>query len=115
MSLTSLLTSTIVIEKLSAGSADGMGGKKGRAFATWVSDVSARIQPLSGEERSQFGQMRSIVTHKIYIEPITNSDITAINCRIKYGTRYFDIDTVRNIDEQNRLITLECIERVGTT
>jgi len=108
MSLSSLLDKEIIIQKKSTGSVSSIGAHTGRGYEDWISDVNARIQPLSGEERNLYDQTVSKVTHKIYIEPIANSDIVATTCRIKYGTNYYNISAVRNIDEQDRLITLEC-------
>jgi len=109
MSLNSLCDKTIVIQKMSTGTADGMGGYSAAGFSDWVTGVKARIQPLSGEEQLLFDQQNIRVTTRIYLEPITSSDITHSN-RVRYGSRYYNIHIVRDIDEQDRLITLECEE-----
>jgi len=113
MSLDSLLDKTIKIQKLSTGSADGVGGYTGQSWGHWVSDIKARIQPLSGKERILYDQMNMRITDKIYIKPITNSDISP-TYRILYGTRTYDIETIRDIDEQDRLITIECQETTNS-
>ena len=109
MSINSLADKTIIIQKMSAGTADGMGGSSGGAWASWLTGVKARIQPISGEERLLFAQVQERVTHHFYLEPIASSDITTAH-RILYGSRTFDIKTVRDIDEQARLLTIDAEE-----
>ena len=109
MSLTSLCDKTIIIQEMTAGSADGMGGTSGASWANWVTGVKARIQPISGDEQLLYSQVQQRVTHHIYLEPIVSSDVTIEN-RILYGTRAFNVKLVRDIDEQDRLITIDCEE-----
>ena len=86
-----------------------MGGSSGASWATWITGVKARIQPISGDERLLFAQVNQQVTHHFYIEPISGSDVTQAH-RILYDSRNFNIKIVRNIDEQDKFLTIDAEE-----
>ena len=109
MSLSSLMDKTIIIQEMTSGTADGMGGSSGTSWITWITGVKARIQPISGDERVLFAQVQERVTHHFYILPVTGSDITQAN-RILYDSRTFDVKIVRDIDEQARFLTIDAEE-----
>ena len=75
---------------------------------TDVATVWASIAPLKGREFWTAKQIASTVTHRVIIR--YRSDVSA-NYRILFGSRVFDIETVRNIDERGRWLVMECIER----
>jgi len=73
----------------------------GEPAGTWLTSLSAwaAIWPLRGSEYLTASQDRSSVTHKVRVRYL--SGITPKN-RIKFGsTRYFNIDSVINVDERN--------------
>lgn len=86
---------------------DDMGG-----FShTWVTDktVWASIVPASGKELLSGEQVHAEVTHKITIR--FYSGLTTKN-RLLYGSRVFDINFIKNIDERDRYMEMLCKEVV---
>ena len=84
------------------------GGTK--AWATVNASLPCRIQPLSASERIEFSRPQQEVTHRMYVAG--SVDITAAD-RISFGGRTFNIVGVRNIDEWNRLTTIDLFELSG--
>ena len=74
------------------------------AFETW-----AAILPLRGKEFFASNQIHSEISVKVVLRYKTG--ITS-GMRVKYGTRFFDIKSVINIDERNRYLELMCLEVV---
>ena len=110
MTVESLSIHTITVQENTAVS-DGKGGTPD----SWVNkhvDIRARIQPLatpaSAAERSQWGGTPSIITHRIYV-PDASLEILESD-RIVFGSRIFDIQTVRDIDEWGRFLTIDARE-----
>lgn len=108
MSVGTLVNKGIVIQRKTAGTSDGMGGRSGVTWTDWVSDISARIQPMTGDEQNLYDKTVAIVTHNIYILPISGSDISAKTCRLVYGTKIYNIHSVINFDELDSYLLLEC-------
>ena len=83
----------------------------GEESKTWSTDESifAQIQPLRGTELIEYQQLSTELTHRIIIR--YNSSVTPKK-RILWGTRIFDINVVRNIDEKNVYQELLCKEKV---
>ena len=83
----------------------------GAEIETWKQDavVWARIQPVQGKEFESADQITAEVTHKIMIRYFAG---LSTKQRIKYGTRVFDINFVRNVFEDNRWHELLCREDV---
>lgn len=72
--------------------------------------VWARIQPKRRRAESEFessNQLTAEITHEIMIR--YRAGLTQRN-RIKFGSRVFDINLVRNIFEENRFMELLCRE-----
>jgi len=89
---------------------DGLGG----FTLSWsdipgMSAVPAAIWPLSAKESLDAMKLELTVTHKIRIR--YRSGITAKN-RIKFGTRIFNIISLINSDERNKMLDLLAIEDV---
>ncbi len=84
----------------------------GETTGTWtdVEDWWAKITPVSGREGVLSEQTTDAITHTILIR--WRNGTTARN-RITYNDRVFNIHAVRNIDEQQKEMILECIEIVG--
>jgi len=68
-----------------------------------VATVWAGIEPLSGREYFTAQQTQSQVTHKITVRYFRG--LTAAH-RIKYGSRTFQIEGVRNMGERNAKMEL---------
>ena len=90
----------IVIESQSL-STDSQGGSS-RAWATRAT-VWSSITPLRSEERFYNEQLKLQTTHHILIR--FRSDVDSTD-RIKYGSRYFEIVSLKNIDEAGRLLII---------
>tara|TARA_R100000655_G_scaffold77938_1_gene117272 strand:- start:10959 stop:11279 length:321 start_codon:yes stop_codon:yes gene_type:complete len=73
--------------------------------------IHARIKPTNGKEVFQQGVVQDRVTHEIFIR--YNSSVTA-KTRIKYGSRFFNIRSVINIDERDRYMKLLAEEGVAS-
>lgn len=87
-------------------------GTDGGMTDSWgtFADVWASIEPLNGRELMAALQVQSQVTTRVtirYYDGITPS------MRVNYQGRYFDIQSVINVNEVNRTMQLLCIERVG--
>ena len=84
---------------------DGMGGN----ISTWEDEatVSAGIWPVSASEQVQAMQNVMTISHRIRIR---YRSILKASSRIKYGERYFNIVSVVNPNEENRLLDLICKE-----
>lgn len=91
----------------SANAQDGY-GEQSKVWTTEES-VFASIQPMRGQELLEFQQMNVELSHRIIIRHTDNA--TPAN-RIKFGTRIFDINVVRNINERNIMQELLCKEKV---
>jgi len=103
MSIASLCDKTIIVQRLDITVSDA--GAYEESFAAWKV-IKARIQPLTAAELVKLGREATDVGIKVYCEPagIQEPD------RIVYGTRTFEILGVRDIDEQGRLSTIDCVE-----
>ena len=89
---------------------DGMGG----VTTTWSTLITiwGAIWPLRGQEYMSAMQTTSEVTHKIRIRQLpTNkrSDFSS-KCRILFGSRYFEIESIINPDERDIYLELMCKE-----
>jgi len=85
----------------------------GEVVAGWsalAASVPATVTPLRGVQREQGAQTQTELTHKVTIR--YSSDVSAVTAkhRVKYGSRYFDIESVVNVGERNRMIELMCVE-----
>lgn len=83
----------------------------GGASHTWVTDTTvwAHIAPASGKELYAGEQVKAEVTHKITIRYYSALTTTK---RLLYGTRVFDINFIKNIDERDCYQEMLCKEVV---
>jgi len=98
------LNKTIVLQSKTEVD-DGMG-----AFtSTWGDEytVKGAIWPVTGKEMIQNSALTSTISHKIQIRYLPDVKAT---WRVKYGTRLFNILSVINQNERNRVIDLICKE-----
>lgn len=98
------LRHSIVLQKPTEAS-DGIGGMT----TTWSTfkTVRAAIWPLKGAEYISAMQVTSEISHKIRIRYI--SGLTPKH-RIKWGSRYFDIEEIINPDERDIYFEMMCKE-----
>ncbi len=86
----------------------------GESVVAWSTDSKpwASIMPIRGKEYFEAGRIQTDVTHRIVIRIQTLSASTAIGpaCRIRYGTRYFEIKSVIKPDEREIMLDLMCRE-----
>ena len=82
----------------------------GEAVNTWTdiySSISASIEPISGKEFFSGEKYNMEISHKIRIR--YKSGIYPKQ-RVKFGSRYFDIETIINWQERNIEQQLMCKE-----
>lgn len=98
------LNKTIELQSLT-NLPDGMGG----VITTYITQaiVWAGIWPVSASERIQANQTVMTVSHRIRIRYIANIESS---WRIKFGERYFNIISVINTNEANKMLDLMCKE-----
>lgn len=87
--------------------ADGQGG----FTVAWrdVCQLWAQIKPSSGNETYRYGQLYPTMTHQVTLRYHPE---VHVKDRLAWGTRVFEILSVRNIDERNQILELYCEERV---
>lgn len=69
----------------------------------------AQITPLSGNELVMARQLNPEMTHRI---DMWYTSVISAQQRLKYGTRYFYILSVINVDEEGQFTQLMCVEKV---
>lgn len=88
----------------------------GQEIDSWttIAQVWAQVKPLGGKERMRNTAMvvESILTHTVtvrYSESLM-PPLEADAWRILYGSRFFNISTSRDVDEDRRFIEFDCTE-----
>ena len=83
----------------------------GHPVKTWstYTTIWAWVRPMSGREQLNAEQVTGEITHKVTIR--YHSTIAVTN-RIKFGSRYFDINFIGNYDERNVFMEIMCKENV---
>ncbi len=84
----------------------------GGAAVAWSNDGTlwANITPISGKEDYRQSQVQDSITHRIkvrYKSSIETKD------RLKFGSRFFNIKSVINVDERKKYMELLCEEGVA--
>jgi SPP1 family predicted phage head-tail adaptor len=102
----------VTLQSLGTRTDDGYGG--GSILFTDEVTLNASIEPLSGEERLEAGQLESALTHRIRTRFYAG---VKPHWRVKYidkhaGERVFDIDSVMDPEERHRELELMCTELV---
>jgi SPP1 family predicted phage head-tail adaptor len=89
---------------------DGRGGGK----PNWVDlvNTSASIKPMTGREVYAWGQVLGEVSHVVQIRYRPG---IVPQMRVVYHDAIYDIQSVIDVEEEHRLLTLGCTERVGLT
>ena len=85
---------------------DGGGGYEDALVS--IKKVWANIKPVSGREYFQSQQAQAQISHKVtirYTDSVNRSHI------LQYQGRNFDIQYIVNVDEQNRFLEIQVLER----
>lgn len=77
------------------------------SWATFAT-VWASIEPLRGRELEAAQQRFAEASHEVVIRYLVG---LVPKMRVKFGTRLFDIGFVQNIEERNREMRLDVVER----
>lgn len=101
------LRHSITIE---SASESNVGGEVQRTWSTLVS-ARAKIEPLRGRELFNAAAITPEVTHKITLR-YPGQTITP-KMRVLFGSRYFGIEFVQNLEERNFWLVLMCKETPG--
>lgn len=88
---------------------DGIGG----GDITWATfqGAWAKIEPKSANDAFWAKHLEHRVTHKVIIRYVAG--VTS-KMRVKYGSRYFAIKGVKNVDEASQFLELNCEEGAAT-
>ena len=83
------------------------GGSAIEMYATNLTGVRCRVQPVSGSEDVRYGRFNERITHDVFVEG--GQDIQGKDLLIVNGLT-LDIQFVQNYDQLGVLMKLECIE-----
>lgn len=83
-------------------------GQISQAWTTVLSGVPAHIEPLSGRELIAAAAVQSAITHRVTVRYHRQlaSPVAANARRVVFGSRYFNVQAVLNVDERNRVIEM---------
>lgn len=87
----------------------------GDVVQTWAaiaSDLPAAVIPVRGKELNKNQQTTAELSHRVTVR--FSPDVWQVDtkCRIKYGTRYFDIKSAMSPGREFRELVFECVENV---
>lgn len=87
----------------------------GQPQAAWTTmwTTPAAISTLSMREVYQTAQFAAQVTHRITVRWPGNSIAIVGGQRVAFGSRIFQVQTVENVQERNRVLHLLCLEING--
>lgn len=73
-----------------------------------LANVACRLQPYSGRELFTAGKTTVFASHRLFmsVPPVTITE----KDRVKFGTREFGIELIKNWDEANRFYRLDLLE-----
>lgn len=91
------------------------GDALGQPLAVWATifTAPAAIATVSMREVWQTAQFVQQVTHRITLRWPGSSIVIAGGMRALYGTRTFQIQSVENVQERDRVVHLMCLEING--
>lgn len=98
------------VEIQSDGGSQDATGQKVPSWST-TATVWASIEPVSGREYLAAGQFNAEVSHFVVMRYDSTITVTPAN-RLKFGSRYFAIISVRNVEERGRMLELGCKEGI---
>lgn len=88
-------------------------GEPVASSTAWSVDatVYAAVEPLQGAERFAAQQDVGEVTHRILMRHSTAFSVTTAK-RIRFGSRYFDIESAMNLEERGKALEIMAKEQV---
>lgn len=86
-------------------------GADGSVVETWgtFANVWADVRPVSGSENFAAQGITASTVHLVDIRYLSG---VVPKMRVLWGERVFEIESVRNIEERDRWMTLACVEEV---
>jgi head-tail adaptor len=110
MDISAMLNTTCTIQTLTV-SQDSIGGVV-EAYVERLENVPCRIRALNGDEVASLGTDRSNSTHRVYLQPGENLEsLSDLDRIVSEKGRVLDVVFVNNVDEQDDLIHVDCVER----
>lgn len=87
----------------------------GQQSRTWaeIGGAWSKIEPIRGRDYFIASGEKADVTHKISAPYQASLGLIPAD-RVRYGSRYFDIESVINVGENNRELQLMCREVLHT-
>jgi SPP1 family predicted phage head-tail adaptor len=79
---------------------------------TDLCDRWASIEPMTAREIYQAHDVEADVTHRITMYADSVSRNMSTKYRIRYGSRFFNIFQIRNVQERNRMLEIVVKEQV---
>jgi SPP1 family predicted phage head-tail adaptor len=98
----------IIIQRKSTAITRGDYGEETQGWTTFK-ELHAEIDPPKSREFFATGQTQAEVTTRVRIRYIPNIEPTM---RVKFGSRYMNINSIINPDERNRELIMMCNEWV---
>lgn len=74
----------------------------------------AMIEYVGGREYERGGLMTAEVTHVITMRYFSATNVLTPMDALKQGNRYFEIESIENVGEENVYLRFYCKERIGT-
>ena len=99
---------TVEVQQLSGSTAADSRGKSQKAFET-VETIQAAIMPMTGRELTLAREILPTVSHRVECYYTATMIPQA---RLKYGSRYFNVEAVTNVEERDRVQQALCTEKV---
>ena len=89
-------------------------GAMGSSVETWASgtEVWAKIEPLSNREMFAAQQVKNVATHRITIRYFAGLTTSQRLRHVVQTTRFFNIISIRDIEERHEFMELLCQELV---
>ena len=86
----------------------------GEPSNTWTTfaTVWASVEPIRGREFFEAQKTSSSVTNRIIIRYSSTVASVAPKMRVNFGSKYYDIEAVLNLEERDKEIHLMCAEVV---
>lgn len=100
----------ITIQQEGSQTADSGGGYT-QSWATFASDIPAKVEPASGAERIIGQKLAPIVSHAVTIRYL---DGVTAGMRVAWGSKYLNIRAVINDEARERFMVLACEEGEAT-
>lgn len=77
-----------------------------------VDTVWARIEPIAGSEKYAAMHHQGETDHRVLVRYNSALAALAVDDRVKFGSRYFDIKSIKNTEERDIQLEIFCKERI---